>query len=44
MIVDNKLGSAPRINAQITQGILLIVGLFTYEEAKTISEGILADN
>jgi len=41
MIVDNKLVSAPRINAQITQGIFLIVGLFNEEEAQTIADGIV---
>jgi len=41
MIVDNKLMSAPRINAQITQGVLLIVGLFDQEEAQRIAEGVL---
>jgi hypothetical protein len=41
MIVDHKLASAPRINAQITKGILLIVGLFNQEEAQTIADGIV---
>ena len=41
MIVDNKLVSAPRINAQITQGVLLIVGYFDLKEAKNIADGIM---
>ena len=36
MIVDKKLVSAPRINAQITKGVLLIVGFFDQEEAKKL--------
>lgn len=41
IIVNNKLMSAPRINAQITEGVLLIVGYFNYEEAQKIAGGIL---
>jgi preprotein translocase subunit SecD len=41
MIVDNKLVSAPRINAQIRIGKLIITGLFSHEEALKIAEGIL---
>ena len=41
IIVDNKLVSAPRINAQINEGKLIIVGVFNHAEAQSISEGIL---
>jgi len=41
MIVDNKLVSAPRINAQITKGILIIAGFFNQEDAQKIAEGII---
>jgi preprotein translocase subunit SecD len=41
MIVDDKLVSAPRINAQITQGIFLIVGLLSQDEAQTIADSIV---
>jgi preprotein translocase subunit SecD len=41
MIVDNKLMSAPRINAQITKGVLQIVGFFDQKEAQKISDGIV---
>ena len=41
MIVDNKLVSAPRINAPIRKGILIITGFFSHEEALKIAEGIL---
>lgn len=44
ILVDNKLVSAPRINAQITEGILLIVGFFSEDEAKTMAKGILVKN
>ena len=44
MIVDNKLMSAPRIQAQITKGELLIVGFFDHEEAQSIAKGILLKN
>ena len=44
MIVDNKLMSAPRIQAQITKGELLIVGFFDHEEAQSIAHGILPKN
>ena len=44
MIVDNKLMSAPRIQAQITKGELLIVGFFDHEEAQSIAKGILPKN
>jgi len=44
MIVNNKLMSAPRINAQITKGVLLIVGFFNHAEAQSIAEGILQNN
>lgn len=44
MIVDGKLVSAPRINAQITKGILLIVGYFNLEEAVKIADGIVPSN
>ena len=43
VIVDNKLVSAPRINAQITQGVLLIVGHFDLKEAQNIADGIVAN-
>jgi len=42
IIVDNKLVSVPKINAQIKEGKLIIVGNFTHEEALKIAEGILA--
>lgn len=41
IIIDNKLVSAPRINAPITEGKLIIVGYFNHEEAKSIAAGIL---
>jgi preprotein translocase subunit SecD len=42
MVVDNKLVSAPRINARINGGQLIIVGFFNHEEAQSIAEGILS--
>jgi len=44
MIVDNKLVSAPRINAPIRNGTLIIVGYFNYEEALKIADGIVPKN
>jgi preprotein translocase subunit SecD len=41
MIVGNKLMSAPRIQAPITKGVLLIVGFFSHEEAQKMASGIL---
>jgi len=41
MILDGKLISAPRINAQITKGVLLIVGLLDEEDAERIAAGIV---
>ncbi|TFH01295.1 MAG: hypothetical protein E4H13_05295 [Calditrichales bacterium] len=41
MIVDHELVSAPRINAQITTGELIIVGFFSYKEAVGIANGIV---
>ena len=41
MIVDNELLSAPRINAQITQGKLLIIGFFDHQAAVAIANGIV---
>lgn len=41
IIVDNKLVSAPRINAQIRNGKLIITGFFNHEEALKIADGIL---
>lgn len=41
IIIDNKLVSAPRINAPITEGKLIIVGYFNHQEAKSIAAGIL---
>lgn len=41
IIVDSKLVSAPRINAPIAGGKLIIVGLFDHEEANKIAERIL---
>lgn len=41
MIVDNKLMSAPRINAQISNGKLIIAGFFNHDETQAISEGII---
>jgi preprotein translocase subunit SecD len=40
ILVDGKLVSAPRINAKIVEGKLIIVGYFTYEEAEKIAQGI----
>ena len=44
MIVDGKLVSAPRINAQITKGILIIHGILTHEESQKIAGGIIPKN
>ena len=41
ILVDHKLISAPRINAAIEEGKLLIVGHISHEEAIKISDGIL---
>ena len=41
MIVNGQLVSAPRINAQISQGVLLIVGHFDLKEAENIADGIV---
>ncbi len=40
ILIDGVLVSAPRINARIDQGILLIVGNFTRDEAESIRDGI----
>ena len=40
ILVNGKLVTAPRINAPITQGVALINGDFSKEEAKRIVEGI----
>mgnify|MGYP000563044169 CR=1 FL=1 len=40
ILVNGKLVTAPRINAPITQGMALINGDFSKEEAKRIVEGI----
>ena len=42
MIVDNKLMSVPKIQAQIVKGELLIVGFFKHDEAQSIANGILS--
>jgi len=44
ILVNDKLISAPRINAQITEGVLLIVGLFNHEEAQSMARGIQPTN
>jgi len=41
ILLDNKLVSAPRINAEIPEGKLIIIGHFSHEEALRIAEGIL---
>jgi preprotein translocase subunit SecD len=41
ILAGGKLVSAPRINARIDGGKLIIVGLFTHEEALRIADGIL---
>jgi preprotein translocase subunit SecD len=41
ILVDKKLISAPKINAPITEGKLIIVGLFSHEEALKFAQGIL---
>ena len=41
IIVDGKLVSAPKINDQITQGMLIIVGFFDQKEAQQIARAIL---
>ena len=41
IIVNNQLVSAPRINAPIKEGQLIIIGFLGHEEAQHISEGIL---
>jgi preprotein translocase subunit SecD len=41
ILVDNKLISAPRINAAIHEGKLIIIGHFSHEDALRIAEGIL---
>lgn len=43
ILVDGKLVSAPRINAKIEEGKLIIVGYFTPEEAEKIAQGILTN-
>ena len=40
MLIDSKLISAPRINAPIPSGTLLIVGSFSHEEAVRFARGI----
>lgn len=44
MVVDSRLVSAPRINAEISSGELVIIGHFNHEEALQIAEGIIPDN
>jgi preprotein translocase subunit SecD len=41
ILIDHRLFSAPRINASITEGKLIIVGNFSHEEALKIVEGII---
>jgi preprotein translocase subunit SecD len=43
MIVDGELVSAPRIQAQISEGRLIIAGFFSLEEANSIATGIIAE-
>ena len=40
ILVDSKLVSVPRINAPISEGKLIIVGLFDHHEAQKIANGI----
>ena len=44
LLVDQKLVSCPRVNAPITEGILIIVGFFNHEEAVSIAAGIVPEN
>lgn len=44
IFVDGKLLSAPRINAPIDEGILLIAGFFDREEALKIADGLTPQN
>jgi len=44
ILVDHKLVSAPRINASITEGKLVIVGFFSHEKALQIATGIVPQN
>jgi len=44
IIIDDKLLSAPRINAEINSGELIIIGFFNHEEALRIADGIVPDN
>jgi preprotein translocase subunit SecD len=44
ILVGGKLVSAPRINAKIEEGKLIIVGYFTPEEAEKISNGLMTKN
>lgn len=43
ILVDYKLVSAPRINASIKEGILIIAGNFSPEEAISITKGIVLE-
>jgi len=44
LLVDQKLVSAPRVNATIDEGILIIVGFFNHAEALSIAAGIVPGN
>jgi preprotein translocase subunit SecD len=44
ILVGGKLVSAPRINAKIDGGKLIIIGYFTLVESKKIAYGILPNN
>ena len=44
LLVDQKLVSSPRVNAPITEGIMIIVGFFNHEEAVSIAAGIVPEN
>ena len=44
IIIDNTLVSAPRINAEINSGELIIIGFFDHEAALKIADGIVPDN
>ena len=44
ILVDDMLVSAPRINAAIEDGKLIIVGHFSHEDALRISSGIVPHN
>ena len=44
ILVSHKLVCAPKINALIFKGILLMVGYFNHEEAISVAERIVIGN